>query len=134
MCTYCTYCGMLNSEENISKNRIDAIDASVSCNQFLITFLNKLLLTYVIDTVGFHRRLSHISLHGRVVVSISTNKTETHQVRITVGGDNISYEVPTATQCTILITTKILLNHVVSTIFHMFIVWTSTTSTTTPPW
>ena len=34
---------MLNLEENISKNRIDAIDASISRNQSLITFLEKVL-------------------------------------------------------------------------------------------
>ena len=54
--------------------------------------------------------------YGRIVVSIRPNKTETQQVRITVGGDKISYEGPTATRCESLITTKILLNSVVSTI------------------
>ena len=34
----------------------------------------------------------------QIFVSISTNKTETHKVRIAEGGDNISYEGPTATQ------------------------------------
>ena len=29
--------------------------------------------------------------YGRVAVSIRPNKTETHRVRINVGGDNISY-------------------------------------------
>ena len=53
-------------------------------------------------------------------MSTRHNKTETHQVRITIGGDKLSYEGPTATQCTSLITTKILLNSVVSTILDMF--------------
>ena len=58
-----TYFGMLNFELNIKKKtRIDAIDASISLNQYLITFLNKLLLTSIIDTVGVHRGLSHILL------------------------------------------------------------------------
>ena len=54
-------------------------------------------------------------------MSIRPNKTETHRVRITVGGENLSYEGPTATQCEILITTKTLLNSVVSTILDMFV-------------
>ena len=53
-------------------------------------------------------------------MSISTNNTETHRVRITVGGDKLLYEGPTYTQCASLITTKILLNIVVSTILAMF--------------
>ena len=51
---------------------------------------------------------------------IRPNKVETHWVRITVGGDKISYDGPTATQCASLITTKILLNRVVSTILDLF--------------
>ena len=47
--------------------------------------------------------------YGWIVVSIRPNKAETHQVRITVGGDKLSYDGPTATQCASLITTKILL-------------------------
>ena len=58
--------------------------------------------------------------YGQFVVSISPNKTETHRVCITVGGDKFSYDGPTATQCASLITTKILLNSVVSTILDMF--------------
>ena len=46
--------------------------------------------------------------------------TETHQVRITIGCYKLSYEGPTATQYESLITTKILLNSVVSTILDMF--------------
>ena len=41
-------------------------------------------------------------------------------MRITVGGDKLSYDGPTATQCASLITTKILLNSVVSTILALF--------------
>ena len=54
-------------------------------------------------------------------MSIRPNKDETHQVRITVGGDNLSYDGPTAIQCARLITTKILLNSVVCTILALFI-------------
>ena len=39
---------------------------------------------------------------------------------ITVGGENLSYEGTNTTQCASLITTKILLNSVVSTILAMF--------------
>ena len=58
--------------------------------------------------------------YGRIVVSIRPNKDETHQVRITVGGDNLSYDGPTAIQCARLITTNILLNSVVCTILALF--------------
>ena len=58
--------------------------------------------------------------YGMIFVSISPNKAETHRVRITVGGDKLSYDGPTATQCANLITTKILLNSVVSTILSLF--------------
>ena len=58
--------------------------------------------------------------YGRIVVSIRTSKAETQCVRITVVGDRLSYEGTTAKQCASLITTKILLNSVVSTILSMF--------------
>ena len=58
--------------------------------------------------------------YGRIVVSISPKKAETHRVRITVGDDKLSYDGPTATQCTSLITNNILLNCVVSTILAIF--------------
>ena len=41
-------------------------------------------------------------------------------MRITVGGDKLSYDGPTATQFASLITTEILLNSVVSTILELF--------------
>ena len=56
-----TYLGMLNSEEKISKYHIDAIDDSISRNRYLITLSNKLHLESIIDTVGVHCKLSHIS-------------------------------------------------------------------------
>ena len=58
--------------------------------------------------------------YGCIFVSIRPNKAETKHVRITVGGDKLSYDRPTATQCSRLITTKILLNSVVSTIQDLF--------------
>ena len=58
--------------------------------------------------------------YGRIVVSIRPNKTETHRLCITVGGDNLSCKVPTATQCASLVTKNILVNSVVSTILAMF--------------
>ena len=57
--------------------------------------------------------------YGRIVVSISPNKTKRHQVYITVGGDKLSYEGPIATQCASMITTKILLNSVIFIILAM---------------
>ena len=53
-------------------------------------------------------------------MSIRTNKAETHRVQITVGGDKLSYDGPTAMKCASLITTKILLNSVVSVILALF--------------
>ena len=53
-------------------------------------------------------------------MSIRPNKAETHRVHITVGGDKLSYNGPTDTQCASLITTKIFLNSVVSTILVLF--------------
>ena len=41
-------------------------------------------------------------------------------MRITVGGDKLSYDGTTATQCASLTKTKILLNSVVSTIMSLF--------------
>ena len=58
--------------------------------------------------------------YGNIVVSIRTNKSETHRTRINVGGKRISYEGPTATQCAILITAKVIINSVVSNILVMF--------------
>ena len=58
--------------------------------------------------------------YGRIFVSIRPKKAETHQVRITVRGDKLSYKGPTATKCTSLITTKVLLNSVFSTILAIF--------------
>ena len=58
--------------------------------------------------------------YGRIAVFIRPNKAETHRVRITMGGYKLSYDAPTATQCASLITTKILLNSVVSTILALF--------------
>ena len=52
--------------------------------------------------------------------SIRPNKAEKHRVLITVGVDKLSYDGPTAAQCASLITTKILINSVVSTILALF--------------
>ena len=53
-------------------------------------------------------------------MSIRTNKSKTHRVCIIVGGNRLLYEGNTTTQCASLITTKILLNSVVSTVLAMF--------------
>ena len=58
--------------------------------------------------------------YGRIVVSIRHNKAERHRVHITMGSDKLSYDGPTSTQCASLITTKILLNSMVSTIVALF--------------
>ena len=53
-------------------------------------------------------------------MAIRPNKSETHQVRITIGGNRISYKRPTDTKFASLIYTKILLNSIVSTLLAMF--------------
>ena len=60
-----TYVGMLNSKINIKKNPASII----SMPQLVLTntkslFRNKLLLTYIIDTVGVHRGILHILLQA----------------------------------------------------------------------
>ena len=50
------------TNKHFETNCINLIDASISCNQYFITFLNKRFLTYFIDTVRVHHRLSHILL------------------------------------------------------------------------
>ena len=56
----------------------------------------------------------------RLVASICPNKTETHRVRVTAGGDIIDYPDITSTDTASLTTTKILLNRVISTLDAMF--------------
>ena len=53
--------------------------------------------------------------YGKKEISIRPNKAETHSVRLTVGGDKLTFDGDTTTQCASLITTKILLNSVIST-------------------
>ena len=48
-------------------------------------------------------------------MSIRPNKTETHRVRLTVGGDKLPFNGDTATQCASITTAKILMNSVIST-------------------
>ena len=53
--------------------------------------------------------------YGKKEVSIRPNKTETHRVRLTVGGDKLHFDGDTATQCASIVTAKILINSVIST-------------------
>ena len=59
-------------------------------------------------------------LYVRLLESIRPNKTETHIVRVTTGGDIIDYPWITSTGTASLTTTKILLNSVISTLNKMF--------------
>ena len=52
--------------------------------------------------------------YGRIVALIRSHKTETHRVRLTVGGDRLEFDGVTSTQCTVLVTTKMLFNSTVS--------------------
>ena len=51
----------------------------------------------------------------RLVFSIFPQKTETHQVHVTVSGDKLDFPGITITNCASLTTTKFMLNSVVST-------------------
>ena len=51
-------------------------------------------------------------------MSVTPNKAKTHRVCINLGGNRLSYEGLTDTQCAILITTKVLLKGVVSAIIE----------------
>ena len=53
--------------------------------------------------------------YGKKEVSIRPNKTETHRVRLTVGGDKLTFNGDTATQCASITTAKIIINSVIST-------------------
>ena len=53
--------------------------------------------------------------YGKKECTVRPTKAEKYRVRLTVGGDKLPYHGLTATQCASLITTKILLNSVVST-------------------
>jgi hypothetical protein len=56
-----------------------------------------------------------IVTYGQFVVDIRPNKTETHQVRLTVGGNLIQYPGDVSTCSTDLITSKCLWNSTIST-------------------
>jgi hypothetical protein len=56
-----------------------------------------------------------IVTYGRFVVDIRPNKTETHRVRLTVGGNLIQYPVDVSTRSAELTTSKCLWNSTIST-------------------
>ena len=53
--------------------------------------------------------------YSRLVASIRPHKTETHRVRVTVGGNRLGFPGDTTTNCASLTTTKCLLNITIST-------------------
>ena len=53
--------------------------------------------------------------YGRLVSNIRPQKTETHRVRITVGGDKLTYNGDASSTCAAITTVKTLLNSVIST-------------------
>ena len=57
--------------------------------------------------------------YGKKEVSIRLNKTETHRFRLMVGGDKLTFNGDTATQCASITTEKILINSVISTEEHV---------------
>ena len=71
------------------------------------------------DTIKFIRRSdvppNKKVTYGKKECTIRPTKAEKYRVRLTVGGDKLTYHGLTATQCASLITTKILLNSTVST-------------------
>ena len=66
--------------------------------------------------VPANRNVSYV----RLVASIHTNKTETHRVSITLGGDVIDYPGSTSIDTYSLTTTSILLNSVISNLDAIF--------------
>ena len=63
------------------------------------------------STVPLHKKVTY----GRLISTIRPSKTETHRVRVTVGGDRLDYAGDTTTHCASLTTTKLLLNSTIST-------------------
>ena len=76
---------------------------------------NTILFTKNSD-VPENRKVSYV----RLVAYIRPNKTETHRVRVTSGGDVLDYPDITSTDTVSLTTTEILLNSVISTLDAMF--------------
>ena len=56
-----------------------------------------------------------VATYSRIVASLRPNKTETHRIRLTVGGNRIHYEGNKSTPVATLETVKLLLNSVLST-------------------
>ena len=52
---------------------------------------------------------------ARLVARIRYHKTDTHRVRVTVGGDKLDFPSITTTNCISLTTTKCLINSTMST-------------------
>jgi hypothetical protein len=71
------------------------------------------------DTIHFIKREQVPSdrkvTYGRIVATIRPQKSETHPVRLTVGGDLIDYPGDVSTPTADMTTTKILFNSVIST-------------------
>ena len=53
--------------------------------------------------------------YSQLVASIRSHKTETHSVRVTIGGNRLEFPGNTTTKCASLTTTKCLLNSIIST-------------------
>ena len=56
------------------------------------------------------------STYSRIVCDIRPQKTKTHRVQLTVGGDKLSYEGPVSTPTSYLTTSKLHWNSVLSTL------------------
>ena len=76
---------------------------------------NKIFFIKHLD-VPANRNVSYV----RLVASIQPNKTETHFVRVTLGGDVIDYPGISSTDTDSLTTRAILLNSVISTLDAIF--------------
>ena len=53
--------------------------------------------------------------YPRLVASLRLHKKEQNRVQVTIGGDRLDFEGPTSTQTASLITTKCLVNSILST-------------------
>ena len=70
----------------------------------------------------------------QLVASIRPHKTETHRVRVTVGGNRLDFHGDTTTNCASLTTTKCILNSTIFTPGARFITLDINNFITTPPW
>jgi hypothetical protein len=87
---------------------------------------NEINRLYNTKTIRFIRRSTipkgHNTTYGSFVVDIRDHKEEKERTKLTVGGDKIEYPGDKSTRTAGLITAKILINSVISTLGAKFLV------------